>query len=131
MSRLSWGWQNFFFKYLFLIFGCPGSSCCEDVSLISKNGGYSLVAMHWLLIAVASLVAEHRLYSTQASIVMALRLQSTGSIVVVHELSCSEACGIVLDQGLNPCLLHWQADPLPPSHQEGPRRIFHCSTWTL
>ena len=27
------------------------------------------------------------------------------------------AGGIFLDQGLNPCLLQWQADPLPLSHQ--------------
>ena len=25
-------------------------------------------------------------------------------------LGCSVACGIFLDQGLNPCCLHWQAD---------------------
>ena len=31
--------------------------------------------------------------------------------------SCSEACGIFLDQGLNPCPLHWQVDSLPLSHQ--------------
>ena len=49
-------------------------------------------------------------------------LQSTGSrlhrlqklwqagLVVVHGLSGSLACGISLDQGSNPCLLHWQAD---------------------
>ena len=24
--------------------------------------------------------------------------------------SCSSACGIFLDNGLNPCPLHWQAD---------------------
>ena len=30
-------------------------------SLIAENGGYSLVAMLRLLIAVASFVAEHRL----------------------------------------------------------------------
>ena len=28
-----------------------------------------------------------------------------GSVVVVHGLSCSAACGIFLDQGLNLCLL--------------------------
>ena len=33
------------------------------------------------------------------------------------QLSCPTACGIFPDQGLNPCLLHWQADPLPLSHQ--------------
>ena len=29
-------------------------------------------------------------------------------VVVVHGLSCSAACGIVLDQGSNLCPLHWQ-----------------------
>ena len=46
----------------------------------------------------------------QGSVVVALRFKSTGSIVVVHGLSCLEACGIFPDQGLNPCLPHWQAD---------------------
>ena len=44
------------------------------------------------------------------------RLYSTGSIVVVHGLSCSEACGIFLDQGSNSYLLPWQADSLPLSY---------------
>ena len=43
--------------------------------------------------------------------------EHTGSVAVVHGLSFSEACGIFLDQGLNPYLLHWQADSLPLSHQ--------------
>ena len=30
------------------------------------------------------------------------------------------ACGIFLDQGLSPCLLHWQMDSLPLSHQGSP-----------
>ena len=38
------------------------------------------------------------------------KLQSTGSAVVVHRLNCSQACGIFLDQGSNPCLLLRQAD---------------------
>ena len=33
-----------------------------------------------------------------------------GSVVVAHGLSCFAACGIFLDQGSNPCPLHWQAD---------------------
>ena len=37
-------------------------------------------------------------------------LQSTGSVLVMHEISCSFAWGIFLDQGLNLCLLHWQED---------------------
>ena len=50
--------------------------------------------------------------------------QSTGSIVVVHRLSCSMTCGIFLDQGLNLCLLHWQEDSLPLSHQGIPALTF-------
>ena len=34
-----------------------------------------------------------------------------------HGLSCSMASGFFLDQGLNPCLLYWQVDSLPLSHQ--------------
>ena len=49
-------------------------------------------------------------------------------------LSCSSACGIFLDQGSNPCLLHWQVDSLPLSHQGSPRPcdfyiFFFCSWW--
>ena len=33
-----------------------------------------------------------------------------GSVVVAHGLSCSTACGMFRDQGLNPYPLHWQAD---------------------
>ena len=36
-------------------------------------------------------------------------LWSTGAAVVAHGLSCPAACGLFLDQGLNPNLLHWQA----------------------
>ena len=63
------------------------------------NGGYSLliVSVHGLLTVVASLVAKHG-------------LQACLMVVEVYGLSCSEACGIFLDQGWNPCPLHWQAD---------------------
>ena len=39
----------------------------------------------------------------QASVVVAPGLQSTGSIVMACRLSCPEACGTLLDQGMNPC----------------------------
>ena len=42
------------------------------------------------------------------------------SVVAAHGLSCSEACGILLDKGLNLCLLKWQMDSLPLSHQGSP-----------
>ena len=44
--------------------------------------------------------------------------------VAVARASCSEAGGIFPDQGSNPCLLHWQADSLPLSHQGSPRSVF-------
>ena len=40
-----------------------------------------------------------------------------GSSALGHGLSCSAPCGIFPDWGSNPCLLHWQADSLPLSHQ--------------
>ena len=70
--------------------------------------GFSLVAVCGLLFAVASLVAEHGLEGALATVVGA------------HGLSCSTACGSFLDQGSNPCLLHWQVDSLPLSHQGSP-----------
>ena len=88
-----------------------GLHCCKGFSLVAASGGYSLVAARGLFIAGASLVAEHR-------------LQSTGSVVVAHEFSCCEARGIFGDQGLNPCLLPWQADSSPLSRQRGPAHPF-------
>ena len=39
---------------------------------------------------------------------------------MAHGLSCSTACGIFPDKGLNPCPLHWQADSQPLRHQGSP-----------
>ena len=44
----------------------------------------------------------------------------TGSVIVAHGPSCSAACGILPDQGSNPCPLHWQADSQPLRHQGSP-----------
>ena len=81
-----------------------GLCCCVDFSLVVVSGGYSLVVVWELLIAVA-FVVEYRLEGTQASVVVAL------------QLSCSMTCGIFLDQGSNAGLLHCQADCLPLNHQ--------------
>ena len=65
----------------------------------------------------ASLVAEFKFQGARASVVGVrglsrcgsqapeLRLSSRG-----HELNCSVACGIFLDQGSNPCLQHRHVD---------------------
>ena len=51
-------------------------------------------------------------------------LGHTRSVVVTRGLSFLEVCGIFPDQGSNPCLLHWRADPSPLSHRGSPGRIF-------
>ena len=61
-----------------------------------------------------------RTLGSRASAAVAPRLQSTGSAVAVQGLSCSVACGILPVQGSITCLLHWQADSLPLSHQGSP-----------
>ena len=43
-----------------------------------------------------------------------------GSAVVAHGPSCSVACGILPDQGSNPCPPHQQADSQPLRHQGSP-----------
>ena len=74
-----------------------GSSllCTGRCSLVVASGGYTLLAENRLLIAVTSLV-EHG-------------SSRMDSVAVEHGLSCPAACRIFLDQGSNPCPLHWQA----------------------
>ena len=71
-----------------------------------------------------------RALGTQASVLVAGRLggsvpglQSTGSVAEVHALSCPKARGIFLAQGLNPCLLRWQAGSSPRSYQGSPHLL--------
>ena len=49
-------------------------------------------------------------------------LGTQASVAVVHGLSCSAACGIFLNQGSNPCPLHWHTDSKPLDHLGSPRR---------
>jgi len=108
------------FSYLFL--AVLGLHCHTGFFLVVVSGVFSLVAACGPLITVASLLAEHEPGLCAVSIAAVPGLQSTGSMAVTHRLSCSTACGVFLDQGLNPCLLHWQADSLPLSHQGSPER---------
>ena len=62
----------------------------------------------------------------QASLWRLLLPQSTG-LVVVLRLSCFLACGILPDQGLNPCPLHRTADSWPLDHLGSPFSILKCS----
>ena len=70
-----------------------------------------------------------------ASVAEAPRLYSTNLIVAEHGFSCFVVCGIFFDQESNPCLLHWQADSLPLSHQRSPNSRYsyasYCSLFFL
>ena len=43
---------------------------------------------------------------------------------MAHGLSCSAACEIFLEEGSNPCPLHWQLDSYPLDHQGNPMQVF-------
>ena len=43
-----------------------------------------------------------------------------------HGLSCSEACGVFLDQGSNSCPLHWQADSYPLAAAAAAKSLQSC-----
>ena len=84
-----------------------GLRCCMGFFLLVASGGCSIVAVLGLLIAVASL-AEHRLQGMWlqwlrhvGSVFAVPGLQSVDSLVA-HGLCCSTACGIFLDQGMEP-----------------------------
>ena len=85
----------------------------------------------WVFVSVRGLspVAASGVHSssrcTGLSLLRPLLLRSkgsrrAGSAVVAHGLSRSAACGILPDQGSNPCPLHWQADSQPLRHQGSP-----------
>ena len=69
-------------------------AAAHGLPLVVAGGGYSPIAVHRLLLVMDSC-------ST------ARRLEHLGSVVVAHRLICPTAYGIFLDQGLNPCPLHW------------------------
>ena len=95
--------------------------------------------LHWFFIAAQTFLSSCRnwgLFPTcdmwashcsgpsccgaQAHIVAAYDVCSRGSVVVAHRRSWSTAWGIFPDQGLNLCLLHWQANSSTLSHQGSP-----------
>ena len=110
---LLWLHVFFFFKLinLFIYFWlCWVFVSVRGLSLVAASGGHSSSRCAGL------------------SLSRPLLLRSTGSrrassVVVAHGPSCSVACGIFLDQGSNPCPLHWQADSQPLHHQGSPTFI--------
>ena len=89
------GFRVFFFhNFIYLLFIYFGLHCVfvamHGLSLVAASEGDSSLrcegfSLRWLRGARA--------------------LGAQASVVVMHGLSCSAACGIFLDQGLNPCPL--------------------------
>ena len=96
--------NKFIYLFMHLFLAVFSLHCCIRVFSSCGKWGLLIIAIHRLLIAVASLV-EHGLQACRAQ-----QLWHVGSAVVAHGLSCSMACGILLDQGSNPCPLQWQVD---------------------
>ena len=93
----------FKYFYLFIVFGCAGSSLPRG--LFSRWGERGRLSG-------CGTQASH---CSSFSCCGARALGCVGS-VVAQRLSCSTARGIFPDPGSSPCLLHWQADSLPLSH---------------
>ena len=101
-----------YFYYLFIYFWlCWVSVSVRGLSLVAASGGRSSSRCVGL-----SLLRPLLLRSTGS--------RRAGSVAVAHGPSCSAACGIFLDQGSNPCPLHWQADSQPLRHQGSPSLCF-------
>ena len=92
------------FIYLCIVSGCAVSSL--------PLGLFSSCSERGLLSSCSAWPPHYRGFSCCRA-----RALDTGSVVVWHGLGCSVTRGNLPDQGSNPCLLHWQVDSLPLSHQ--------------
>ena len=97
----------FFFKFIYYFWPCWVLVSAQGLSLVAASRGHSSSRCAGL-----SLSRPLLLRSTGS--------RRAGSVVVAHGSSCSAACGILPDQGSNPCPLHWQADSQPLRHQGSP-----------
>ena len=114
---LIWKCTNLFFFYFFIFIFFNFWLCWVFVSVrglspVAASGGHSSSRCAGL-----SLSRPLLLRSTGS--------RCAGSVVVAHGLSCSAACGILPDQGSNPCALHWQADSQPLRHQGSPQAVLN------
>ena len=101
----------FIYLFISLFWLCWVFVSVRGLSLAVASGGHSSSRCAGL-----SLSRSLLLRSTGSS--------RSGSVVVAHGPSCSAACGILPDQGSNPCPLHWQADSQPLRHQGSPEEWF-------
>ena len=126
------------FLFYFILFLAVLDVCCfVGFSLIVATGAplqlqCSSFSMRWPLLLWTR---GHAGFCSCSAWAQQLQLSGSGEQVqqlVEHGLSCSMVCGIFLDRGSNLCLLHWQVDSFPLSHQRSPRQFLVCSIgrWT-
>ena len=112
------------------MFGHSGSSLLLRVFSIRGEQGLLSSCGVWASHCGGASRWGAQAYSTQAPLAGAGGPRSRGSRAPEHRLricgkglSCSAACGIFPDQGLNLCLLHWQVDSLSLNHQGSPEKL--------
>ena len=108
-----------FSMILCIYFWLCGVFVAAQAFLWLQRVGFSLQWLLWL----QSTRSRHL-----GSVAVASWLSSPGSVVVAHGLSCFTACGVLLDQESNLCLLHWHVDSSPPSQQGSPIRVLWATS---
>ena len=100
------------FIYLFIyLWLCWVFVSVQGLSLVVASGGHS-----------SSRCAG--LSPSRPLLLRSTGFRCAGSVIVAHGPSRSAECGILPDQGSNPCPLHWQADSQPLRHQGSPIEDF-------
>ena len=75
IKRLLFFFDKFIYLFVFLFLAVLGLRCCARASSSCGERGLLFIAVHRLLIAVASLVAEHGALGARGSVVVARELQ--------------------------------------------------------
>ena len=96
--------------FIFLFLVAPGLRCCAQAFSRRSKQELPFIAVHRLLVVVASRRAQ--------------ALGTQASVFVAYGLSCSEAPEIFLDQRSNLYALDWQIDSYPLYHQGSPSFTF-------
>ena len=119
-----------YISFIYLFGGAPGLPRGTGFSLVVVSRGCSPVAVLGLL-SLQSTGSSARGCRHRSPWARWLWLLGSRAQLNSYSagLSCSAACGIFMDQGSNPCLLHWQVDSLPLNHQGRPPHPLSERQW--